>query len=84
VLILYEYGNSVACQRVRLALCEKGLVWESRHVDLFRSEQYDPEYLKLNPKGLVPVLVHAGQPIVEYDPNEEKIPLPEFSNTPMK
>ncbi len=65
MLILYEYGNSVACQRVRLALCEKGLKWESRHVDLFRSAQYDPEYLKLNPKGLVPVLVHAGQPIVE-------------------
>lgn len=65
MLILYEFGNSVACQKVRLALCEKGLEWESRQVDLFRSEQYDPDYLKLNPNGLVPVLVHEGQPIVE-------------------
>ncbi|KPK34986.1 MAG: hypothetical protein AMJ66_02485 [Betaproteobacteria bacterium SG8_40] len=65
MLILYEFGNSVACQKVRLALCEKGLKWESRPVDLFRSEQYEPEYLKLNPQGLVPVLVHEGRPIVE-------------------
>ncbi len=65
MLILYEFGNSVACQRVRLALCEKGLKWESRNVDLFRSEQYEPEFLRLNPQGLVPVLVHEGRPVVE-------------------
>jgi glutathione S-transferase len=50
---------------VRLVLFEKGLAWESRQINLFRSEQYDPEYLKLNPKGLVPTLVHDGRPIIE-------------------
>ena len=65
MLVLYEFGNSVCCQKVRLVLCEKGVVWESRQVNLFRSEQYDPEYLKLNPKGLVPTLVHDGQPVIE-------------------
>jgi len=65
VIVLYEFGNSVCCQKVRLVLCEKGLNWETRPVNLFRSEQYDPAYLKLNPKGLVPTLVHDGRPVVE-------------------
>jgi glutathione S-transferase len=34
-------------------------------VDLFRSEQYDPAYLKLNPKEVVPTLVHDGKPVIE-------------------
>ena len=65
MLTLYEYGNSVCAQKVRVTLCEKGLTWETRNVDLFRAEQYSPEYLKLNPKGLVPTLVHEGLPIIE-------------------
>lgn len=64
MLVLYEFGNSVCCQKVRLVLFEKGLAWESRQINLFRSEQYEPEYLKLNPKGLVPTLVHDGRPVM--------------------
>ena len=64
-LILYDFGNSVCCQKVRITLVEKGLTWEARRVDLFKTEQYDPEYLKLNPKGVVPTLVHDGTPIIE-------------------
>jgi len=65
MLTLYEYGNSVCCQKVRLVLCEKGLAWETRQIDLFHHRQYDPDYLKLNPKGVVPTLVHEGRPVVE-------------------
>jgi glutathione S-transferase len=65
MITLYDFGNSVACQKVRIALCEKGLDWETIKVDLFRSEQYDPQYLKFNPKGVVPTLVHDGKPIIE-------------------
>lgn len=64
-IILYDFGNSVCCQKVRITLREKGLDWEARRVDLFKAEQYDPNYLKLNPKGLVPTLVHDGQAINE-------------------
>jgi glutathione S-transferase len=64
-IILYDFGNSVCCQKVRITLREKGLEWEARRVDLFKAEQYDPSYLKLNPKGLVPTLVHDGHPIGE-------------------
>src|SRR5438105_856713 len=65
MLTLYDFGNSVCCQKVRITLVEKGLTWESRRVDLFKTEQYDPEYLKLNPKGVVPTLVHDGTPVIE-------------------
>ena len=65
MLTLYDYGNSVCCQKVRITLCEKGLDWDAIRVDLFASEQYDPKYLKLNPKGVVPTLVHDGVPVIE-------------------
>jgi glutathione S-transferase len=65
MLMLYEFGNSVCCQKVREVLHEKGLRWESRHVDLFLHQQYDPDYLELNPKGVVPTLIHDGTAVVE-------------------
>ena len=65
MITLYELGNSVCCQKVRIVLCEKGLDWQSVEVNLFRSEQYQPDYLKLNPKGVVPTVVHDGQAIIE-------------------
>jgi ganglioside-induced differentiation-associated protein 1 len=43
----------------------KNLEWEAIKVDLFKAEQYDTKYLKLNPKGIVPTLVHDGKPIIE-------------------
>ncbi len=64
-LVLYDFGNSVCCQKVRIVLRAKRLDWEAIRVDLFKSEQYDPKYLKLNPKGVVPTLVHDGRPVIE-------------------
>ena len=65
MLTLYDFGNSVCCQKVRITLVEKSLEWDAIRVDLFKSEQYDPKYLKLNPKGVVPTLVHDGTPVIE-------------------
>jgi glutathione S-transferase len=65
MLTLYDFGNSVCCQKVRVTMRAKGLEWQSIKVDLFKAEQYDPEYLKLNPKGIVPTLVHDGKAIIE-------------------
>jgi glutathione S-transferase len=65
MLTLYQFGNSVCCQKVRITLNEKQLPWNAVEVDLFRSEQYAPDYLKLNPKGVVPTLVHDGDAIIE-------------------
>jgi glutathione S-transferase len=65
MITLYDFGNSVCCQKVRITLRAKGLDWQATKVDLFKSEQYDPAYLKLNPKGVVPTLVHDGKPVIE-------------------
>ena len=64
-LVLYDFGNSVCCQKVRITLRAKGLEWDAIKIDLFKSEQYHPKYLKLNPKGVVPTLVHDGKPVIE-------------------
>ena len=48
-----------------MALEEKGVMWTSRYIDLFTFDQLRPEYLMINPKGVVPTLVHNGQPVRE-------------------
>ena len=65
MLELYQFGNSVCAQKVRITLFEKRLEWKTHEVNLFTGEQYDPEYLKLNPKGVVPTLVVDGKPVIE-------------------
>jgi glutathione S-transferase len=65
MLTLYDFGNSVCCQKVRITMRAKGLDWRSINVDLFKAEQYDPKYLKLNPKGIVPTLLHDGKAFIE-------------------
>lgn len=64
-LTLYHNDMSVCAQRVRLTLAEKGLAFESRHLNLRAGDQKDPEYLKLNPNGYVPTLVHDGFVVCE-------------------
>jgi ganglioside-induced differentiation-associated protein 1 len=64
-MLLFTGRNSICTQKVLITLFEKGLTWDTKRVDLFRNEQYDPEYLKYNPKGVVPTLVHNNKAIVE-------------------
>ena len=65
MLTLYHQWSSVCSQKVRFALEEKGLAWESRHVDLFKFENWEPEYVKLNPRGVVPTLDDDGRVVVD-------------------
>jgi glutathione S-transferase len=64
-LELYHHGTSACAAKVRFALAEKGLPWTSRYVDILRGEQFEPAFVALNPKAVVPVLVHDGAVIVE-------------------
>ena len=64
-IILYDFHGSPCARRVRIVLLEKGLQWETRLVDLTRMEQKKPDYLKLNPNGLVPTLVHGDRVLYE-------------------
>lgn len=42
---------------------EKKLKYKSTIIDILKGEQYEPSYMKLNPKGAVPTLVHNGKVI---------------------
>ena len=64
MLELYDNGNSVCAQKVRVALAEKGLEWK-RHAMTLRGDQFDPAYMKLNPNGVIPTLVHEGRVVTE-------------------
>jgi len=62
---LYHFSFSTCSQKVRLVLAEKGLDFVSHEIDLMAGKQHDPAYVKLNPKHVVPTLVHDGHVLVE-------------------
>ena len=64
-IVLYDAHGSPCARRVRAVLLEKGLTWTTRVVDLTRMEQKRPEYLALNPNGVVPTLVHGERVLYE-------------------
>lgn len=73
MLVLHHAWRSSASRRVRLCLAEKGLAYESRVVDMERMEHHSPDYLKINPNGVVPALIlndsrslHESGTICEY------------------
>ena len=65
MLELYHHGTSVCAAKPRILLAEKGLEWTSHYIDILTGEQFAPAYLKLNPKAVVPTLVHDGKVITE-------------------
>lgn len=64
-LVLYNAPQSTCSQRVRFTLHEKGLSFAELKLDLFSGDQLRPEYLKINPNGVVPSLVHNGRVIID-------------------
>jgi glutathione S-transferase len=65
MLVLHHAWRSSASRRVRLCLEEKGLAYESHPVDLSKMEHHSAEYLKINPNGVIPTLVHDGRALYE-------------------
>ena len=65
MLDLYHHGSSVCAAKVRFALAEKGVDWNSHYLDILAGDQFDPSFMKLNPKAVVPTVVHDGRVIVE-------------------
>ncbi len=66
MLELYHHGSSVCAAKVRFAMAEKGVVPDEMHyIDILKGEQFEPDYLKINPKAVVPALVHDDRIINE-------------------
>ncbi len=65
MLELYHHGTSVCAAKIRIALAEKALEWTGHYIDILAGDQLKPEYLKINPKGVVPTLVHDGHIVRE-------------------
>jgi glutathione S-transferase len=65
VIELWHEWNSVHSFKVRVVLNEKKLAWAERRIELLKFEHLSPQYLKLNPNGVVPTLVHEGRVILE-------------------
>ncbi|MFY0614253.1 MAG: glutathione S-transferase family protein [Hyphomicrobiaceae bacterium] len=64
-LALYHAWVSSASRRVRFVLEEKAIAYQGILVDLLAFEQHSPEYIAINPNGVVPTLVHNGTPVIE-------------------
>ena len=65
MMMLYHAGRSSASRRVRLCLEEKGAKYEGHVVDMAKMEHHSLEYLKINPLGVIPTLIHDGRPLHE-------------------
>ena len=62
---LHTYWRSSAAYRVRIALEWKGLAWEPAFRHLAKGEQRAPDYLALNPQGLIPALEDGGRVLTQ-------------------
>lgn len=65
MLTLYHHGSSVCAAKVRIVLQEKALPWEGVYLDILAGEQFSPDYLRINAKGLVPVLLDGDEIVTE-------------------
>jgi glutathione S-transferase len=65
VIELYNFAQSTCSLKVRICLAEKQLEWIDRRLVSKNHDHLSDWYLKLNPNGVVPTLVHDGAPIIE-------------------
>jgi glutathione S-transferase len=65
MLELYNFSQSTCSLKVRICLEEKGLPWVDRRLVSKNHDHLSDWYLKLNPNGVVPTLIHDGRPVFE-------------------
>jgi len=62
---LYNAPQSTCSQRVRFVLNAKNIPFSEIKLDLLAGDQLKPDYLKLNPNGVVPTLDHDGAIVID-------------------
>ena len=65
MITLYHWEPNANSGKPMLALMEKGVEFESHYLDLLAFDQHKPEYLKINPAGTIPAMVHDGLVLTE-------------------
>jgi glutathione S-transferase len=66
MLKLYNAAHSTCSQKVRICLAEKNLAFEDIKLDIGKAKEHlKPDYLKINPNGVVPTLIDDGQVVTD-------------------
>ena len=65
MVTLYHWWGSTCSRKARMTLNEKGVDWQSHHIDLHDFENWQPWYVKIHPNGVVPALDHDGRIVYE-------------------
>jgi glutathione S-transferase len=63
IQLFYFPGSCAVASHIILE--ETGLAFDPIAIDLSKSEHHSPEYLRINPKGHVPALIHDGFLVTE-------------------
>ena len=80
---LYHWEPNANSGKPMLALAEKGVEFESHYIDLLKFDQHQPEYLKINPDGTIPAMVHGDRVLIESTPMMEYVD-DAFDGPPLK
>ena len=64
-LHLFHFSSSSCSQKARIVLNLKGVDWVSHPINLLKAENYSEWYLGINPRGLLPALIHDGDVHIE-------------------
>lgn len=83
MLALYHFGPVANSLTPLLALLEKGLAFENRVLDSRKWEHHEPEFQRLSPEGMVPVLLHDGRVVRESTVINEYLE-DVFAETPLR
>ncbi len=63
---LYHYAMSVCSMKTRLGMAEMGVPYRSHEVDIgFKLENFEPWYVRLNPRAVVPTLQDEGMIVTD-------------------
>jgi GSH-dependent disulfide-bond oxidoreductase len=73
MLTLYHWEPNANSGKPMLTLAEKGVEYHSHYLDLLKFDQHQPEYLRVNPDGTIPALVHGDRVLTESTPMMEYI-----------
>ena len=83
MLVLYHWEPNANSGKPIQTLKEKGVPFQTHWIDMMKNDQHKPEYLKINPNGTIPAMVHdnlmlyESTAIMEYV--DEAFPGPKLS-----